>query len=207
VGQWDGLAVIDASKKSVQGTSRFVYGGSSLRMHPDQTRVYTGDLGLSPPDFRCTLLRKGQNNQYESYDSPYHGDHPLGGEFEITPDGRFIIGCYGSVVRLAKTKDADLRFVGKIDKGIAVGVGKNSNTFVLSTAEGFLKVYDLEKVELKKSVKIDRLCPKIALDASKGRLYAVACAISAEQRSRGYLDPYTYLAGDIVSLSLTGKQP
>jgi hypothetical protein len=211
-GQWGGLAVIDAQKKSVIGTAWMIYGGSSIRLHPDHSRVYTGTFGSSPGDFHCVPLKKpagkannpsGLGDAYESYDSPYHGEHPLGGEFEISSDGRYLVGGYGSVLRLGKTKDADLRFVGKIDRGVAVGIGKGSSTFVVATPEGFLKVYSLPSLELKKSIRVDRYLSRVAMDAAKGRLYAVASAVpSGDTR---FIDGRTVPAGDIVSFSLSGK--
>ncbi len=201
VGQWGGFALIDPAKKNLTATVNMIYGGSTLRMHPDQMRVYTGDTGLSPADYRCVHLRKDAKGQYETYDSPYHGDHPLGGIFEITPDGKFLIGQYGSVLRLGRTREADLQFAAKIEPGISIGVAKGSNTFVVANAQGFLKVYDLGSFELKKSVKVGKALPKVALDPSKGRLFAVTCAT----QQGPYWDPRAVGAGDIVSLSLSGK--
>lgn len=198
-----GLALIDPSKKNLTATVGTVYGGSTIRMHPDQLRVYTGDIGLSPANHYCISLKKDVKGVYENYRSPYHGDHPLGGNFEITPDGRFLIGQFGSVLRLGRTKEADMQFVAKIDQGLSIGVARGSNTFVVANAEGFLKVYDLQNFELKKSVKVGKLLSRVALDGSKARLYAVAGPLPANQN--GYVDARNVFAGDIISLSLTGK--
>jgi hypothetical protein len=204
IGQWGGLALIDAAKKSVLGTVHLIYGGSSLRLHPDQTKVYTGDNGLSPADYHFVNLKKDAKAlQYDSYNSPYHGEHPLGGNFELTPDGRFLIGQFGSVLRLGRTKEADLQFVAKIDPGVSIGVAKGSNTFVLANQEGFLKVYDLQSFELKKSVKIGKYCSRIVLDPSKGRLFAVAHTVPPQ--TGGWMDPRSLGVGDLLSISLTGK--
>ena len=66
----------------------------------------------------------------------------------------------------------------------------------------FLKVYDLPNFELKKSVKVGKLCSRLALDPTKGRLFAVAGPVPAQG---GYVDPRVIGAGDIISLSLSGK--
>lgn len=201
LGQWGGFAVIDARRRSISSNVHRIYGGSVLRLHPDQARAYTGDMGLSPADYHCVDLRKSGPQGHNTYDSPYHGDYPLGGNFEITPDGRYLIGCTGSVLRLAKAQSADLRYAGKIDRGIAIGVAKGSNTFVVATQEGFLKIYDLAKLELKKSVKIGLACTRVVLDPGRNRIYAVGGPVTAG----GRYSPRELRVGDIVSLSLSGK--
>jgi hypothetical protein len=202
-GQWTGVTLIDPSKKSVSATIPNIYGGSTVRLHPDRLRVYTGEVGISPSNHLCVSLRKDAKGVYENYRSPYHGDHPLGGTFEISPDGRFLVGQFGSVLRLGRTREADMQFVTKIDPGISIAMAKGSNTFIVANPEGFLKVYDLQTFDLKKSVRIGKLLSKVALDGVKGRLYAVAGPLPPTQG--GFFDPRAMVAGDIISISLTGK--
>lgn len=199
----DGLAVIDGPKKTLSGTCRMIWGSSSIRLHPDQTRVYTGDNAISPGDFHCVLFtKKDKNNQYENYDSPYHGDYPMGGDLEISPDGKYLIGVSGTVLRLGKTKDADLKYVGKIDKGIALGVAKGSNTMFVSTLEGFVKVYQIDTLELQKSIKVGQWLTRIQLDPARKRLFAVTCAMPERAT---HFDPFAPKAGDVSCFSLSGK--
>ncbi len=204
LGQWVGLAFIDTRKKAVTGKYRSVYGGAILRLHPDGDRVYSGDTALGPPDFRCTLLKPEKSGQYPHYDSRYHGEHPLGGNFEISPDGRFLLGCGGAVLRIGKFgRESDLAFIQKIEPCLAFAVAKGSNTFLGATADGFLKVYDLAKLELVKSIKLEKFCPLVALDPRRQRLYAFS-AIGVDAQGLNHRGN-SFPAGDLVAISLTRK--
>lgn len=204
--QWNGLVVVDADKKAVSGGCHSVYGGACVRLHPDQTRAYTGDRGLSPADFRCVPLRKDPKTGYGSYDSPYHGEHPLGGSFEISPDGCFLVGSGGPVLRLSRTQQADLRYLSSIDRFLCAAMAKGCGTLLTTNAEGFLKVYDMGSFELRKSVKTGMLCSRLALDPKRRILYAVAGALPDAQQGQ-YRHPSTPALGNIVAFSLAGKIP
>jgi hypothetical protein len=81
------LIFVDPTSKIEGNVDRMCQGGP-IRIHRDQKRVYTGDIEGTPADFRCLSLQR-VNGQYEAYDSPYHGEYPLGGSFELSPEGRF----------------------------------------------------------------------------------------------------------------------
>jgi hypothetical protein len=199
-----GLLMVDVGRRAETGRAGSIYGGSCIRLHPDQSRVYTGDRGLSPADFRCVPLKKDPKLGYPSYDSPYHGEHPLGGSFEITPDGRFLLGSGGSVLRLSRTQKADLHFVARIDPFLSAGIAKGCGTFLTTNAEGFLKVYGMDTFELKKSVKAGKLCSRLALDPKRRMLYAAAGAVPDARA--GWWDPGQPVLGDIVAYSLDEKK-
>jgi hypothetical protein len=193
----EGIGLIDATRKSItSGLQRQSGSWGHVRLHPDQARVYAGDDLL----FCCTMLSPGETGQYESYTSlPHSGER--GGGFEITPDGRFLISCRGAVLRLSKSRTVDLRKAGKVDPGVAIGVARDYSTFLMSTKEGFLKVYDLANLELVKSVPIGVLCTRLALDPPKQRVFAVASPLPQED---SFVER-DFEIGDILSLALTER--
>jgi S1-C subfamily serine protease len=201
--QWNGLVVIDVARKS-EDFVHLVYGGGSIRLSRDQRRVYVGDFGLSPADFRCVSLRKEQG-KYPTYDSIYHGDHPLGGPFDISPDGKYLIGAYGSILRLGKTKDADLRFVMKIDPFHASALAPGSSTLFTLTADGFLKSYSIGGFELQKSVKLGYRCERAALDPKRRKLYVVVSEIPDPRFPDHRFNDRQPRIGRIASLTLGVK--
>ena len=169
--QWGGLAIIDVANKS-EDFVHLVYGGGSIRLSRDQRRVYVGDHGLSPADYRCVPLRKVKG-QYTTYDSVYHGDHSLGGHFQLSPDGKYLIGGYGSILRLGKTQDADLKFLTKIDPFQTAAVSTGSSTLVTVSVDGFLKAYDIGAFSLQKSVRLGLRCEHALLDPKRRKLHGI----------------------------------
>ncbi len=199
--QWDGLVIIDVAKKSEE-TVRLVRGGSSIRLSRDQRRVYVGDYGVSPGDFRCVSLRR-QGGEYAVYDSIYHGEHVLGGPFEITPDGKHLIGGAGAVLRLSRDRDTDLRFESKIAPFNSVAMAPGCSSFFTTSRDGFLKSYDMSGFEVKKSIRLGFRFDHAVLDLKRRKLHGVVSKVAEE----AVYDPWerNLRLGRLSSLSLGGK--
>jgi S1-C subfamily serine protease len=199
-GQTDGMAVIDAAKKTSE-TAGQIYGGATLRLTPDQTRVYSGDTGISPPDFRCLHLRKDKG-RYVGYDSPYHGDHPMGGEFEISPDGRYLVGTRGAVLRLSRSREGDLAYLSKIEPCSTLAMTRGCATLLAATRDGFIKAYRIGDFELQKTVKVDRYIQRALIDPARKKLHVVASAAEPGER---HFDRREKRVAQIISYSLAEK--
>jgi hypothetical protein len=94
-----------------------------------------------------------------------------------------------------------MRYAGRIDQGVAIGVARDCNTFLVSTREGFLKIYDLGKVELVKSIPVGVLCTRLALDPPNQRVFVVAEALPKDD---GF-PRNEFEVGDILCLALTER--
>jgi hypothetical protein len=195
----ENLTLIDGMRKSIISRLPASCQGAHVRVHPDQSRVYSAED--SPiGQFSCTLLSPGETGEYESYSSlPRPGESA--GDFVITPDGRYLISCGGAVLRLSKSRTVDMRYAGRIDQGVAIGVARDCNTFLVSTREGFLKIYDLGKVELVKSIPVGVLCTRLALDPPNQRVFVVAEALPKDD---GF-PRNEFEVGDILCLALTER--
>ena len=200
-GSSEGLVIIDPLKKNSE-VALSDRAGSTLRLAPDQGRAYFGDMHTSPGDYRCLLLRK-DNNRYVVYDSPYHGKHDLGREFEISPDGRYLLGGRGAILRLSRSREGDLTFISKIEPWTSLAMAKGSQTMLATTPEGFLKVYRLGDFELLKTAKIDRYCSRTVLDVPRMKIHAVASPSVVKERHG--IERREKRVAHIVSFSLAEK--
>lgn len=196
-GQTGGAAIIDVARKSETVVS--VREGGAIRLSRDQKRAYIGDSTVSSGNFHCVPLRK-ENDQYISYDSGSHGDHELGGRFDLSPDGRFLMGGNGSILRLGKTRDGDLRFMMKIDPFVAAAVGSGSSTLLTFTHDGFMKSYSLGAFELKKSVRLGFSCERALIDTRRKKVHGVFVSVT-DQRSPNW----RMRIGRIASISVGDK--
>lgn len=91
---------------------RNYYNKTNIVMHPDQTRIYGVNQGVSPRDMEVFHVNEGIFTS--RYDSPYHGDHDMGTVIAVTGDGRYIVNSSGAVFTSTKSKSSDMYYVGAI---------------------------------------------------------------------------------------------
>ena len=198
------FSVIDPKSKKIKETVPDIPRNSFLRLLPDQSRVYTSQRPPSGSSaFGTVSLKSRSRGVLDAHGSRLDGDghRAGGGEFELTPDGKQLIGTGGGVFRLSRNKDLDFRLAAKIEPGSAVGIASGTRTFVIANREGFLKVYDLGTLELVKSVNLGFICTRLILDPPGGRMFAIALT-----HWKAGSNPIGILAvGSIVTISLEGE--
>jgi hypothetical protein len=183
--QWTKIAVVDPGARAKVGElPGSVFQMSLLRSSPDRKRLYFSTTGLSPGDVNTVILPDTKDGTAVMYDSPYHGDYPLGGTFEITPDGRFLIAGAGTVLRLAKTRQDDLKFVTSIAAHSASVTDSAGRVVLLATTSGDLQVLSYPEFELRTTYALPAPAYQLALDIKSGLLFA-ATAAKLEPGSHG----------------------
>lgn len=94
--------------------------------HPNG-QIYGATIGVSPADInRYDLDDAGTAS--EAYDSPYHGDYPIGGNLWLGKDGTSIFTRAGTVFRASDVEAEDMTYRGKLSGGAV--------RFVYGTANG-----------------------------------------------------------------------
>lgn len=111
--QWTEIVAYRASTGAKVGTSG-IYQGARLALHPSQTIVYATDTALSPSDIHHFDLNPSTGALTGGWDSIYHGDHDLGGQVFVTPDGGTVFSRGGSMLTSSSLQQFDLRFVGML---------------------------------------------------------------------------------------------
>lgn len=181
-GQWSEVTVIDATRKAIVAHWTGIYSGAILQMHPDQKRVYFGTVGISPGDYYCVPIPEKIADRPKSYDSPYHGEYPLGGRFVISPDGRFLLGGSGPVLRLAKTAQDDMKYLSTLEAWDAAAVDEGASFVLVSTKQEMLKTYLLTDFKVASSWMIKGYAYALALDAKQSLAY---CAVARTKPQTG----------------------
>jgi len=116
--QWVSMLIVNMATGASQ-----VHGGSPIRedtrakLHPDGSKIYGADNGLSPSDIERYNI--GGGNAQLVYDSPYHGDYPFCGDLWIEPAGNLILTACRVVVRSANQHPSDMSFVMQLDNNPA----------------------------------------------------------------------------------------
>lgn len=89
--------------------SGVLYGGRNAKLHPGGKSIYSSQ-GLSPSDVLKYGITKGTADFL--YDSPYHGDYPVGDDLWISEDGSHIFTQGGTILRSSEAKSEDMTFNG-----------------------------------------------------------------------------------------------
>ncbi len=181
--QWEGLMVVDVNLRDTIGSVYGILGGSYLRLHPDQTRLYTGDFGNDFYCVRATQQRLGAQLFFQEYDSSLYSDYPLGGDFKISPDGRYLIGSRGPVLQLAAEADDDMRYEASIPEWSAAALAPGYSTFFIGQPTGRIYAYSLDDLDPVSVLNIDRYPQEMLFDA-KGKRLVVIVSAAEEERLR-----------------------
>ncbi len=109
-GQWDEIRSYDLDTEVNVGTS-FIRHRSYLALHPSQTRIYAANTDVSPSDIERFDLDPSTGTLTARGDSPYHGDHPMGGNVFAHPNGQYLITRDGGVYTSTLDRATDMRYV------------------------------------------------------------------------------------------------
>lgn len=131
-------------------------------------------------DKLITLAEQRLQGTAENYSSPYHGEYPLGGRFEVSPDGKYLIFASGTVLHAGRDKADDLRFAAKVEPHVASAMDKDSKVLLLSTQQRTLQVYSSADFKLQKSLHLEGVVSQMVFDAASGTLY---CAVETKQKA------------------------
>lgn len=86
-----------------------LYGNARIKLQPGAENIYAIEQGLSPTDLQ--KFDTSSSPPTYLYDSPYHGDYPMGSNFWFSDDGNYILTAGGTMFRTTSTQSTDMRYV------------------------------------------------------------------------------------------------
>nr|QNO47633.1 hypothetical protein PGBELJNO_00031 [Methanosarcinales archaeon ANME-2c ERB4] len=110
-GQWTYIRGYDLNTTSEVGNASIRH-RSHIKLHPSENCIYSADTDLSPSDIEKFGISEGDIQAL--YDSPYHGDYPMWGDLEISPDGTKIFTISGHVFRSTESQSTDMTHIGSL---------------------------------------------------------------------------------------------
>jgi len=110
-GQWTNIRGYDLSTTSEVGSASIRH-RSHIKLHPDENCIYSANTDLSPSDIEKFDL--SDRSIQALYDSPYHGDYPMSGDLEISPDGTKIFTRSGHIFRSTESQATDMTHIGSL---------------------------------------------------------------------------------------------
>jgi hypothetical protein len=195
-GDWTDITAIDLEKGAVVARWGGVWARSFLQLAPDQRRVYYSSQGVSPGTLDALVLpRRLDDSKPVTYRSPAYGQHALGGEFLLSPDGQLLLCRTGTVLRLSAAQEEDLRFHADVGPFLAAAVAPEIRAAFVLTAEGLLKSYSYPELKLQATHRLGLTPYQAVCDGRGRRLYVAGLdprRIPERPRARGYGDIHVY---------------
>ncbi len=89
-----------------------LYGNAFIKLQPGTQNIYAIERGLSPADLK--KFDVSTSPPAYLYDSPYHGDYPMGSDFWFSDDGSYILTAGGTMFRATSTQSTDMGYIRSI---------------------------------------------------------------------------------------------
>jgi hypothetical protein len=198
---WTEIAVVDVNKPALVARWGGVWGRSFLKPTPDGTRLYFSSQGVSPGKVEGLVIPKKLDEKPAAYASPEVGKHPLGGNFVISPEGKFLLCKTGTVLRLSAVRDDDLKHATTIDPFVAAAVAPELGAAFALTEDGGLRIYSYPDFRSLGTYRLAGVGYATICDGKAGRLYVAAVdpkALSERPRGRGTGELQVYDVNDML---------
>jgi WD40 repeat protein len=204
-GEWTEVTVVDASKGEVIGRWGGVWHRSFLKLAPDGKRLYFSTQGVSPGYVEALVIPARPDEKPVQYRSAARPEQRLGGDFLITPDGKFLLCKTGTILRLSADRDEELKPVASVEPFLAAATDPERGLALLLAADGSLKRLSYPDFKPQGSFYLGAVAYQAAYDGQQGRLYVVALdPRSLSDRPRGR--PTSEIRGYDLKTVLDGKK-
>ncbi len=171
--QWESVRNINLATGVETGTGT-IYAGMVGRLHPSGRYMYGADNGISPADFEKFDLRDGVSQLL--YDSPYHGQHEMGGNLWFSETGTRLFAASGNVFRSSETRSEDMLYVGRMNATVrsAAHSTEAARVFTLSASSpAVVRVYEDQFYALSGTVALPQFALATGTVAAEGRFVFV----------------------------------
>ncbi len=176
------LVVVSAERGSIVQSIRGLYQGAFLRRSALGRLYYSDSVHLSPGDVGVLEESTETTDQALLKDSRYHGEHSLGGPFELSPDGRLLVTGKGTALRLSMSTVDDMQFLGRVSPHRAAAFAKQQQLLLLGLGDGRLEVWAYPSLEHRKTYMLPLPAYQLAVDEARGLLVAALDGSPARDR-------------------------
>jgi hypothetical protein len=198
---WSEIAAVDGESGRVLARWGGVWARSFVRASPDGKRLYHSSTGVSPGTLEVLLPPEKPGEPPLTYKAAPPPRHVLGGDFLVTPDGRFLLCKTGTVLRTAAVREEDLQFHADVGPFAAAAVAVELGRAFVLGADGGLRIYSYPEFKLRAVRRLPILPTGVAWDGQGGRLYVAGIdpkAVALNPRARGFGDVHVYEVKELL---------
>ncbi len=207
-GDWTDVSVVDAAKEAIVARWGGVWNRSFLRLSPDQKRLYVSSQGVKPGTLDALPLPgRGEvtsplRDKPAAYRAAPPAQYALGGEFQATPDGRFLLCKTGVVLTASETREEDVQFAAWVGPFTAAAVDPETKSAFFLTREGMLKQVSYPEFKPLATYDLGIVATQAALDGKAGKLYVAGFdpkTAAEHPRARGFGEVFVYTLQDMLT--------
>ena len=201
-GEWTDVAVVDSAKEAIVARWGGVWRSSFAQLSADQKRLYVSSQGVKPGTLDALPLPGKIDDKPAAYRAGVPARYALGGEFQATPDGWFLLCKTGVVLKASQTRDEDMQLQAWVGPFTAAAVDAEAHCAFLLTREGVLKRYSYPEFKLQATWDLGIVPTQAGLDGKAGKLYVAGFdpkAAAEHPRARGFGDVFVYSLPDVLT--------
>ena len=164
------------------------WAGSYLTLSSDERFLFLSTQSSEKGVVGMQSLAKVEGTPLKGVKLPSSPEYPVGGDFRVTSDGKFLVFSTGTVVAVG---EKELKPVAKLDAFLSAAVDVESKTVFLTTPGDWLKEYSYPDWKWKGSWKIPGTAYQMAFDGKSGQLYLGVIdplSIRSNPKARGFGD-------------------
>jgi WD40 repeat protein len=200
--EWTEITAVDIEKEAVLARWGGVWGRSFLQLHPEQRHIYYSSQGVTPGTLEALVIPGKLDEKPVISRASVSEKIPLGGEFIMSPDGRFLLCKTGTVLQASAKREDDLKYHTSIQPFVAATVdARDKRVFALSR-DGSLWQYSYPEFKPLGGKQLPLLPYQAVCDGRQGRLYVAGIdpkSVGERPRARGFGDIHVYELKDILS--------
>ncbi len=203
-GDWTDIAAVDWNKQAVVARWGGVWTRSLVHLSRDQRRLYYSSQGVTPGTLEALVLPAKFDEQPITYKAALPPQQPLGGDFVLSPDGRFLLCKTGTVVRLGASRESDLQFHGSIKPFLTAAVEPDLSAAFVLTRDGLVEHYSYPDFRSLGSYRAGVAPFQVICDGKGGRLFVAGIdpkTVADHPRARGHGDLFVYDLKDVPGAS------
>lgn len=201
---WSDVAVVDAGKGQLLTRWGGVWKQSFLGLGHDQKRLYHSSQGVTPGTLEALFVPEKWEDKPAVLKASPPAQRVLGGAFQITPDGRFLLLNNGNVLRLSPDRESDLAFHTALEPFVAAAIDADLGAAFLLTREGTLRRYSYPGFRLEATHRLGIVATRIACSGKQGKLVIAGFdprTVAERPRARGHGDLFLFSLKDLDALS------
>jgi WD40 repeat protein len=200
-GDWTDVTVVDLGRQTIVARWGGVWTRSFVKLSADQRRLYVSSQDVTPGTLEAFVLPIKGEEPPTNYKAAGGAQSPLGGDFVLTPDGKYLLCKKGTVLRLAASRDADMQYHARIKGFLAAAVDPDVGAVFVLTRDGTLARYSYPDFRPQGTYRLGVTPFGAVCDGKQGRLYVAAIdprRVAEQPRARGHGDVLLYALKDLL---------
>jgi WD40 repeat protein/mono/diheme cytochrome c family protein len=201
-GEWTDVAVVDAAREAIVARWGGVWNKSFVQLPADQKRLYVSSQGVTPGTLDAFPIPGKFDDKAAAYRAPAPGKYAIGGAFQTTPDGRFLLCKTGVALKASETRDEDMQLAAWLGPFTAAAVDADAHSAFVLTRDGTLRHYAYPEFKLLATYDLGIAPTQAALDGKQGKLYVAGFdpkTAADHPRARGFGDVFVYSLQDMLT--------